>query len=709
MRSHVLIIIACMSFLPAAVLSSQPARESIRVLSINIWSGIDYAGIIRYGEYEPKERRLLRYNALVTQIRDLDPDIIFIQEANFAGPLARRLARELDYAEIHQVVNAGVKFGPVGLPVNFKEGLVILARKSLSLERVDVWKLSGSIGIHGDPISLHFDESVLVLVGKITVGNTPVYLVNVHLHAAMADDDSVLYLFREHSESGGTEAINRLYSSIERNYIEAHRLVEKLRQLPADTPVIVAGDFNAVPNSRTMRYMLEEEGFIDTFEANYTGGPIYTWDYHRNTNIQLYIDPPDVDEKTLWDFDVLKSLSGTVSRRIDYILLSPHFSSDDVMSCRIVMDSSIEGVQASDHFGIIADISLEEALADAPKQYNVLTRSRKKVLEPLPILMYDTDIGFGYGAKVFFLNQFGRNESFDLTLFNSTKGERWYRFVFSAPDAELRQGKVYPLAFDLIVDYDKYLNNNYFGIGNGSSRENREYYSREPFDVSILLSSGFTTNVVGQARLRYNSIRNFNFENDSRLKELHPALNASTVRYVSGTGMLRYDTRDSYINPSRGIVLQGDIEYAPAAGFTNTEFIKYRGIVQYYAILFFPTTILAVRASIQSISSDTLPVQILLPIGGGSTVRGYPQDRFLDRESGLFNGELRFPIYRRFGGVAGIDAGQVWHSLSDVTSRGQVYSYVGGLRYYMKTYVVRFDMGFSREGIGVYFNFGHLF
>ena len=40
--------------------------------------------------------------------------------------------------------------------------------------------------------------------------------------------------------------------------------------------------------------------------------------------------------------------------------------------------------------------------------------------ELLPILSYDTDAGFGYGLKMFALNYLGNDESFDLTLFNST-------------------------------------------------------------------------------------------------------------------------------------------------------------------------------------------------------------------------------------------------------------------------------------------------
>jgi hypothetical protein len=99
-------------------------------------------------------------------------------------------------------------------------------------------------------------------------------------------------------------------------------------------------------------------------------------------------------------------------------------------------------------------------------------------IEALSIVMYDTDVGLGYGAKAFLLNQLTMKESFDLILFNSTKGERWYRFVFSIPDFELRQQKIYPLSLDLTIDYDKMIKNSFFGVGSKSLFENREYYTK---------------------------------------------------------------------------------------------------------------------------------------------------------------------------------------------------------------------------------------
>ncbi len=99
-------------------------------------------------------------------------------------------------------------------------------------------------------------------------------------------------------------------------------------------------------------------------------------------------------------------------------------------------------------------------------------------------------------------------------------------------------------------------------------------------------------------------------------------------------------------------------------------------------------------------------------LGGGSTMtamRGFVLNRFLDRNKILVNTEYRFPIWKKFGGNLLIDTGKVIPSFKDLNFKNWKINYGWGLRYYLKNFVVRFDMGFSNEGTGIYFNFGHLF
>ena len=342
-------------------------------------------------------------------------------------------------------------------------------------------------------------------------------------------------------------------------------------------------------------------------------------------------------------------------------------------------------------------------------QPDIIAHPSGSTTEFLPIITYDTDVGFGYGAKIFGLNHFRRDESLDLVLFNSTKGVRWYRLVFSIPDFELRQGKIYPWAIDLTIEYDKWNSNNFFGIGSSSRFEDKETYTQEAFNVSVAVSRGFSSLVVGQIGLRYRTIRNSDFSAESHFVLLRPDLNAARVTVASLYATFRYDARDSYINPTQGLVLEGEAEFGPKTLPSNVAVSRLGMSVQTYTLLLPSKTVLAARVEIQGLLGNDIPVQMLLPIGGNTTVRGSVQDRYLDIVSALANVELRFPLFWRFGGVVGFDAGKVWPKLSRFDFERWATNPTVGLRFYMDTFVVRLDMGFGKETTGFYLNFGHLF
>jgi len=703
------------------ILTDEVQQPSLRFLTINVWSGLDYEGVIRFGEYETDERQQARFQALVGQIQRLDPDVIFVQEANPLGRYAARLADRLSFDEIHQVVNAGVKLGPLGIPTNFKEGLAILARPSLRLEKFDAWKLSGPVGLHGDALSIHFGEAVLSLVGKIFVDDAPLYVVNVHLVAAPPPDPEMEEKLQDFlSEGSMTEKEYRRarkywHNLVNRRRQDVRKLLERLGKLPQQSPVIVAGDFNATPDSPEVRLFQTSGQFLDS-QSRRESVQQPTWAPDDNENISFSRRMTNARGDPRKGYNRLFAWYAGYTRRVDYIFLSRHFQAEDISASSVVLDSPVGGVWASDHYGILAEIDLQRALRTAPKEPQVVTPLARTTFEPLPILMYSSDIGFGYGAKFFLLNSLRRNESFDALIFFSTgvdtvEGERRYRFVFSKPDFDRRQGKAYPLAFDLLVDYDIWINNSFFGIGNGSDFEKREYYTREPFEVSLTLSRGFSPRTVGQIGSRYKTVKNFNFpppDPESQLARL-TGLSRSRATYASLFATYRYDTRDIFTNPSRGLVLQGEVEYAPDSGLSNVAFTRVATWLQYYSILFYPRTVFAFRLGGQALVGEDLPIQVLLPIGGSITLRGFPRDRYLDKVSAVSNAELRFPLFWRLGGVVGVDAGKVWHKPDEIDFSDWAVNTVVGLRYYLQTYVVRVDIGFGPETTGLYFNFGHVF
>lgn len=326
--------------------------------------------------------------------------------------------------------------------------------------------------------------------------------------------------------------------------------------------------------------------------------------------------------------------------------------------------------------------------------------------EVFPIVSYDTDTGFGYGIKGYIRNIFKGKESYDLILYNSTKGERWYRFQFSLPDYELRQGIEYGYALDIITDYDKWINYYFYGIGNSSTYDNKNVYTKEPFEIDVILNRTITANIIIQAGLKYERIKVIDFPSAS----LPPDYSfRSTADQLSILLNALYDTRNSIINPDRGFSSIVSFETSPVFAFTNSSFSKILVTFQSYKRIFFPRLVFAGRISAGQLIGRDIPVQFLLPAGGNQTLRGFRQDRFLDKSRAFINAELRFPIWKRLGGIAGIDAGRVFPSLEKFSFNKWKINPVAGLRYYMNNFVVRADMGISNETIGFYLNFGHIF
>ncbi len=322
--------------------------------------------------------------------------------------------------------------------------------------------------------------------------------------------------------------------------------------------------------------------------------------------------------------------------------------------------------------------------------------------EVFPILNYDSDVGFGYGGKGFIYNIFNSKESLDLILYNSTKGERWYRFVFSVPDIQRRQGKKYGFALDLVADYDKWINYKYYYSYKdpltGSMKDESENYTRAVLEFSVTFSKGIAKEFVSEVGIKLKTINSFNFHPSTDLNNTDP----TNVKVLSLNLNLRYDTRTNFINPKSGLVLEINNELArDLLTPPSQNFYRFAFSGQSYITLIKPDLVFANRLICQTISN--VSYLLLLPIGGNNTVRGLPQDRYLSTSTLLINSELRFPIWWRFGGIVGIDAG------NSKTTPNWIINPVAGLRFFMDNFIVRFDVGFGKENTGVYFNFGNIF
>ena len=348
-------------------LQNSTISNSLRILDINVWSGLDYKGYIKMGEYETDIVREKRYQALLTQIKQLDPDIIGIHEANKLPYYAKRLAEAIGYDVFYHVGVGGIRLGPIGLPWNLREGDAILIKKYLNPQFVGRKQLSG--GYVGNWATFHFADATQVIAVKIAYQNKPIFLFATHWHASLSNSPYILakakelYDRGEVSEEEYQNVLKKIKEGIDWRMSESEKTLEFLQKTAKDYPFILMGDFNAESGSQEIKNLLQF-GMVDVFQISNPDSSGFTWDPKTNLNQKAHylIDTPSVKDLNL--YGKLEIFSRVTPKRIDYIFLGPlsFFNSQkiSVKSSKVVMNEIINGVHTSDHYGIFAEIEINE-------------------------------------------------------------------------------------------------------------------------------------------------------------------------------------------------------------------------------------------------------------------------------------------------------------------------------------------------------------
>ncbi len=341
------------------------AGQTVRVVNYNVWHGIDGVGTFKMGEYETPQVRRARNELLVMGLQELNPHILGIQEANKVGPFSRSLARALGHKAVWKVGNSGVKLFGLGIPVNFTEGLAVLAQRDQEIRYLGGQRLSGG-GVQSRFFSAHLSEVRNVMAALVTIHGNPVIVFNTHTHFSLImspQTEQTLDRFIAEGKidpSQRQEILNTLEQRNERTESDIRQVAAFIRRITEkhSYPFIVMGDFNTTLESRALSELVQEFGLLDPYALMNPGSPGYTWDPQENPNT-FFDGAPHFAEGTpkegvdllIADFDI------STPRRIDFIFLSSHFTPDMVISADLVFHEPVNGIFVSDHFGIMVELS----------------------------------------------------------------------------------------------------------------------------------------------------------------------------------------------------------------------------------------------------------------------------------------------------------------------------------------------------------------
>jgi outer membrane protein assembly factor BamA len=362
-------------------------------------------------------------------------------------------------------------------------------------------------------------------------------------------------------------------------------------------------------------------------------------------------------------------------------------------------------------------------------------------LSGVPALNFDADEGFGYGAILALYKYEPGSSAYrwtvQPTLFMTTRGRRDYTVFFDSPSTDTRSWRVTAYA-----GREQQLAAPYYGIGNETPFDAAletgptRYYYR--YGLDRFRASADVQHTLVRPSLRYLVGAGASSERvdltpfDSGSTLIQRDMNGrqpgrSRTNYVRGG--LTWDTRDREIGTTRGTWADVLVQRVDSKLGASWNYTRWTAAARHYQPLGGRVT-LANRVVLQNTIGDA-PFYSLgeLPttqksqdgLGGTSSIRGIPKDRYVGKGILVSNNELRWRA-AEFGLVGRpsslvvsgfLDAGRVWTDGVDLGSALQDLhaGYGGGVRLgFGPSFVIATDVGHSSQSTAaIYIGLGYLF
>lgn len=353
----VLLILGCargpqIRFAPGEVAAYSPLspHQPLRILTINVWSGLTYDLGFSVKRYPDDHER--RYAELLQRIRDLKPDIIAIQEANPLPRYAERLAGDLDFRVISHVALGGMRLWSLGIPTNLREGDAILVRKPFTLVSLERGRLQGG-GLVTNGVCIQLGEQTQVLLARAIIHGRPLYVYAVHLHAGPYPGPVLDCVLEDLASRLSTDDLREALRGLEASQSRRHKELEALeefieRTLPPGMPAILLGDFNTSPESGELAALLDKGEWIDSFALKNPGVEGATWDPEENPNYREPSAPSSAYCRLQREFDRRR-------HRFDAILVRGNLPPERILDSKVVL-RPVQGVCPSDHYGVLTTL-----------------------------------------------------------------------------------------------------------------------------------------------------------------------------------------------------------------------------------------------------------------------------------------------------------------------------------------------------------------
>jgi len=246
----------------------------------------------------------------------------------------------------------------------------------------------------------------------------------------------------------------------------------------------------------------------------------------------------------------------------------------------------------------------------------------------------------------------------------------------------------------------------YFGVGNSTLKEDETRFGYTPTTGSAQLDVNVGKGFSLGAGAKYHYVETNPGRTTPSIEEAFspadtPGLELSTFNYVNSTAFAAFDWRRNLGYSGRGGMYRVQVD-----DFRERDNDQYSfRSIEAEAIQLIPILranwVIALRglATVTDLEdSGSVPHFLLPSLGGGSTLRGYPDFRFQDRNRLLMNAELRWTPARFLDMAIFYDTGKVTAERADLDLKDLKDSYGIGMRLIgVSGYAFRIEAARSRE------------
>lgn len=246
----------------------------------------------------------------------------------------------------------------------------------------------------------------------------------------------------------------------------------------------------------------------------------------------------------------------------------------------------------------------------------------------------------------------------------------------------------------------------YFGIGNETSKDDRTRFGFSPVTSGARLDFGVTKRFTLGAGITYLDATTSGGRTAPSIEERFepsdtPGLEFSKFAFVNSQASAAFDWRRRLGYAGRGGLLRAKLDDYRDREHSGYSFRSLEAEALQLIPVLRANWVIALRgvATVtDAVGANAVPYFLMPSIGGGGSVRGYPDFRFRDRNRLVMNAELRWTPARFMDMALFYDAGKVEARRQDLDFDNLKTGYGLGMRFIgPKGYAFRTEVARSRE------------